>query len=432
MKLLIKGGEVVDPSSNREGNFDVLIENGRVVEVAEPGMFSSISDLQIIDAKDKWVTPGLIDPHVHLREPGEEWKETIESGTRAAVLGGFTSVCCIPNTKPVNDDASVTELILEKAQQAGFARVHPMGAVSIGIAGKEMAHLENLAEAGCVAFTDDGLPVATAGLMRRALEWCSQLDMPIACHQEEMSLTPGGVMNESDLSFRLGLKGMPGAAEDITTARDIELSRLTGGQVHFLHVSTARSVTLIRRAKADGINVTGEVCPHHLYLTEDSLETYDTNYKMSPPLRSKEDQAALWEGLIDGTLDLVASDHAPHHFDSKNVEFENAPMGILGLQTSLPLMLEAVRDNKISRLRLIQALSTKASEIYRLGLGTLAKNAIADITIIDPNFEYEFCRKLNASKSINSPFFGMKLKGIASDVIVGGQIVVKDREVVNV
>ena len=423
---LIKGGLVIDPSSDREGQFDILIDGDKIKEIDRPGTFDK-AQAEVIDAKDRWVVPGLVDLHVHLREPGFEWKETVKTGCEAALLGGYTTVCCMPNTNPVNDTAEVTRYIIEKAREAG-ARVLPIGAVSLGSKGVQLAHLEEQMKAGCVAFSDDGEPVYNAGVMRKALEWCERFGVAISCHEEDKSLSCGGCMNESGLSARMGLVGMPTVAEDVMVARDIELARYTGGKVHICHVSSARSVELIRRAKKDGIQITAEVTAHHLTLTEDLVEGYDTNAKMSPPLRGEADRLGLIEGLKDGTLDALASDHAPHEYDSKNVEFAKASMGILGLQTSLSLMLDFVSRGVITRRRAIDALAAAPARCFGLEYGTLRKGALADLTIIDPTYRWQFRKEIVKSKSFNSPFLGRELCGIADTVLVGGRVVVSNQQ----
>lgn len=428
--ILIKNGYLIDPESSREGEYDLLVEESCIKEIQKRGGFSNVQVKQTIDAKDCWVVPGLIDLHVHLREPGFEWKETVRSGCEAAVLGGYTAVCCMPNTSPTNDCAEVTKYILEKTKQAGLARVFPIGAVSQGLKGKQMGPFSEMKEAGCVAFSDDGEPVYDAALMRRALEWCLMLGVPIACHEEDKSLSACGCMNESALSTRLGLKGWPKVAEEVMIARDIELARVTGGKIHICHVSTARGVELIRRAKKDGILVSAEVTPHHLLLTEERIGEYDTSAKMSPPLRNSEDNEALIAGLQDGTIDCVASDHAPHETDSKNVEFSKATFGILGLQTTLPLMLEFVRTKKITAKRLVQVLSSEPSRIFNLGVGKLDKGSLADVTIINPEYSWRFRKDVVRSLSFNSPFMGRDMHGIAETVLVSGKVVVEGQKLV--
>lgn len=422
--ILIKNGLVIDPANNLEAEKDVLVENGLIRELGQPGSLNSVKIERSIDAKGKWVVPGLIDLHVHLREPGFEWKETIESGSRAAALGGFTSICCMPNTSPTNDRAEITRFILERATQAKLSRVLPIGSVSLALKGQDLAPLSELAQAGCVAFSDDGEPVWNSGLMRRALEWCLMLGLPISCHEEDKCLSSGGCMNESALSFKMGLIGMPKVAEEVMIARDIELARSTGGKVHICHVSSARSVELIRRAKNDHIKISAEVTPHHLLLNEDSVSNYDTNFKMSPPLREQEDVEGLLQGVKDGTLDAIASDHAPHELDSKRVEFSKASFGVIGLQTNLPLTLELIRTEKISRLRAIEAWTSAPAKAFGLPYGTLRKGAAADVCVIDPNPEWKFDGSQVESKSKNSSFLGRDLKGMADTVIRNGEVLV--------
>ena len=427
--MLIRNGHLIDPAADRDGPCDILIEAGRVRDIQPPGGFARLTVPETIDARGRWILPGLIDLHVHLREPGFEWKETVQTGTEAAVLGGFTSICCMPNTNPTNDCAEVTRYIREKAEQAGLARVLPIGSVSLGLKGKQLAPLSELKHAGCVAFSDDGEPVYDAGMMRRALEWASMLGATISCHEEDKSLSCGGCMHESHLSMRLGLKGMPAVAEDVMVARDIELARVTKAKTHICHVSSARSIELIRRAKADGIPVTCEVTPHHLALTEDAVVDYDTNCKMSPPLRSAEDRDALFQGLVDGTVDAIASDHAPHELDSKRKEFSLASFGILGLQTSLPLLLEFVAQGKLTRKRAVELLTSGPARCFGLAAGTLNGGAVADLAIVDPEFSWTFTKDVIRSKSHNSPFMGRAFRGSAESVLVGGKIVVRDRVV---
>lgn len=426
--LLIEGGYMIDPASGREGEYDLLVEGERIAEIEKRGGFAGLKPQHRIDASGRWVTPGLIDLHVHLREPGFEWKETVKSGAQAAVLGGFTTVCCMANTNPVNDCAEVTKYILDKAREAGAANVLPIGAVSMGLKGKELAPLSEMRNAGCAAFSDDGEPIYDAGLMRRALEWSLMLDATISCHEEDRCLSRGGVMNESPLAYRLGLNGMAKVAEDVMVARDIELARLTGGRVHICHISSARGVELVRRAKNDGIRITAEVTPHHLVLNEQAVADYDTNSKMSPPLREEEEREALVAGLKDGSIDAVASDHAPHELDSKRIEFSRAAMGILGLQTSLPLLLEMVEKGQISRQRAIESLTSAPAKAFRLDAGRLAKGAPADIAIIDPQHAWTFGPEVVRSLSMNSPFLGRSMKGSAESVLVRGRVAVKDRE----
>jgi dihydroorotase len=424
--IVIHGGTVIDAATDRDGAFDILVEDGRVTAVEKPGVLKSHTDAERIDAKGQWVMPGCIDLHVHLREPGEEWKETIQTGAEAAVLGGFTSICCMPNTKPANDSAEVTRFILEKARAAGAARVLPIGAISMERKGKQLAPYNELAKAGCVAFSDDGDPVADAGLMRRALEWCLMLGLPLSCHEEDRSLSCGGCMNESPLSLRLGLKGFPGVAEDVMIARDIELARFTKGKVHICHVSTARGIELIRRAKNDGINVTCEVAPHHLVLDETCVSSYDTNCKMMPPLKPHEDIEGLFAGIEDGTVDAIASDHAPHDRDSKLVEFSRATVGILGLQTSLPLFVDLCSSGRVSRRRMVELLCYGPARSFGLSSGTLRVGSEADITVVDPGQRWRFTEDEVRSKSRNSPFVDRDLVGKTTHVLVGGRRVVRD------
>jgi dihydroorotase len=426
--IVIHGGWIIDASSDRDGEFDILIEHGKVAAIEKPGVLRDKSDADRIDAKDQWVLPGCVDLHVHLREPGEEWKETVQTGAEAAVLGGYTSICCMPNTKPANDSAEVTRFILEKAKAAGAARVLPIGAISMERRGSQLAPYSELAKAGCVAFSDDGDPVADAGLMRRALEWCLMLGLPLACHEEDRNLSCCGSMNESPLSLKLGLRGFPGVAEDVMIARDIELARFTKGKVHICHVSTARGVELIRRAKNDGINITCEVAPHHLVLDEQCLCSYDTNYKMMPPLKDHEDIEGLFGGLADGTVDAIASDHAPHDRDSKLVEFSRATVGILGLQTSLPLLVEMCQAGTISRKRMVDLLSAGPSRAFGLPYGTLKVGAEADVVVVDPLRSWVFAEEAVRSKSKNSPFVGKKLTGATRHVLVAGKQVVAGGE----
>lgn len=428
--LLIKNALLVDAYSNLEAERDVLIENGKIKAVDSPGSFDNQKCGGVIDAGGLWLLPGLIDLHVHLREPGFEWKETVESGVRAAVAGGYTTICAMPNTNPVNDKTEITKFILNQADKAGLAKLVPIGAVSQRLKGQCMSPISELYQAGCPAFSDDGEPVFDSGLMRRALEWSHMHDAVICCHEEDKCLSCGGAMNESALSYRLGIKGMPTIAEDVMVARDIELARYTGGKVHICHISSDRGVELVRRAKNDGINVTCEVTPHHLSLTEESVSGYDTNFKMSPPLRTEKIRQALIEGLKDGTIDVVASDHAPHEVDSKLQSFQEASMGILGLQTSLPLMLEFYRAGVLSRKRLAEVLATRPAEIFGLEQGKIQVGSPADLVLIDPEYKWTFDKEKILSKSFNSPFIGKEFQGIADTVIVDGRVVKRNKELI--
>ena len=418
---LIRNGLIIDTYSKKEYVGDILTEGKYIKAIDKPGSFAQLEGIdEVIDATDKLVTPGLIDIHIHLREPGEEWKETIQSGALAAIHGGFTTVCCMPNTNPVNDKEEITKYILSKSKEAGLCKVYPIGAVSNNLEGKEMAPLSELKNAGCVAFSDDGYPVYDSNLMRRALEWTKMFGGIITCHEEDSYLSNKGSMNESPLSFKLGLVGWPKVAEEVLIARDIELARITKSRVHICHVTTKRGVTLIRRAKEDGIPITGETALHYLLLNEKAVEGYNTYAKINPPLRNEEDSEALLEGLIDGTLDAIASDHAPHDDDSKIVEFEKAANGSIGLQSTLPLTLELIRKGKISRMRAFEALTISPAKVFSLKEGKLLKGELADLTIIDYSHKYVYDKSIIKSKSTNSVFLEREMQGIASNVIIEG------------
>lgn len=422
-KFILKGARVVDPALSIDDNRDLLIENGKIQAVDRPGSLNAINDADVIDVGGKLITPGLIDIHTHLREPGQEWKETILSGSEAAVAGGFTTICCMPNCVPSNDNAEVTRYILKKAEEAKLCKVLPIGAISVDRKSKELAPMLELKEAGCVAFSDDGAPVRDAGLMRRALEYNLMLGTVLAVHEEEEQLTHGAVMNESVRSVKMGLRGFPGAAEDIMIARDIELARLTGGRVHFLHVSTARAVTLIKRAKEDGIPVTAETAPHYLTLDDSAIEGFNTQAKVSMPLRDKADSLALIRGIKDGVIDCIASDHAPHEADSKNIEFDKASFGFLGLQTMLPLSLAKVRTGELTLARVIESLTTAPAKCFNMPIPSLKQGAIADISVIDLDAKYKLTPEIIKSKSKNTPFMNWDLQGRAVLTIVDGKIV---------
>ncbi len=420
--LLIKNGTVIDPAQSIEAPRDVLIRDGQVEAIGEA---LDADDAEIFDATGCLVAPGFIDLHVHFREPGFEYKETIESGARAAVAGGFTAVCCMPNTKPVNDNASVTSFIVERARTA-LARVYPIGAITQGSKGEQLAEIGEMKRAGIVAISDDGRPVCDAGLMRRAMEYASDFDLTVVDHCEDCCLAPGWMMHEGEYSALLGLKGLSGAAEDLQVSRDIQLAEITGARVHIAHISTARSVDFVRQAKARGLRVTCEATPHHFTLTDAEVyrRHYDTNTKMAPPLRSQSDLEAVIEGLRDGTIDAIATDHAPHHANEKMLEFDKAPNGIIGLETAVGLTLDQlVHTGVISPGRMVELLSVNPARIFDLPGGTLKPGAAADVTIFDPQRVTKVDVHKSCSKSRNTPFDGRELKGAPVATIVAGRIV---------
>jgi dihydroorotase len=411
-KLLIHGGRVIDPSQDLDGSFDLLIEDGHVAKI--DGRIRKPKDAEAFDAAGLVVCPGLIDIHVHLREPGQEYKETVRTGTMAAAAGGFTAVACMANTEPVNDSRSVTEHILLEARRHGFARVHPIGAISKGLLGEELAEIGEMVRAGARAVSDDGKPVMNAELMRRALLYAQHFGIPVIQHAEDLNLTGGGVMHEGEWSTKLGLPGIPGAAEDVMVARDLILAEDTGGRYHVAHLSTARSLEMVRRARQQGLRVTCEAAPHHLVLTDEEVAKsgFSTNTKMKPPLRSGRDREALVNGLADGTVDCIASDHAPHHQDEKDVQFNLAPFGILGLETTLSLCLDRLaRPGILSLPRLVELLSTGPARVLNLPGGTLAAGSPADVTVFDPEAEVTIRAAAFRSRSRNTPFDGWKLRG---------------------
>jgi dihydroorotase len=422
MSLLISNGLIVDPAQDLEEVRDLLVEDGRITGL-EPAGTIPAEGREVIDARGLVVAPGLIDMHVHLREPGEEYKETIESGTKAAARGGFTGVACMPNTKPVNDAHAVTRFILDQAEKHGKARVYPVGAISQGSLGKNLSEYGELKETGCVAVSDDGWPVMNALLMRRALEYARTFDMLVISHAEDLDLRGDGVMHEGKVSVRLGLKGMPAAAEEIMVYRDIRLARLTGSRLHIAHVSTAGSVAIIREAKLSEMGITAETAPHYFSLTDEAVEGFDTNAKVNPPLRSEWDRQAVLEGLADGTLDAIACDHAPHSVLEKDLEFNAAAFGLIGLETSLGLSLRLVHEGVLSLSQLIAKMSTNPARILGILGGKLAVGSPADITIIDPNREWTVDTAQFASKSRNCPFQSWNLKGRAVMTVVGGKVI---------
>jgi dihydroorotase len=430
MKKLLKGGRVVDPANGIDGMFDVLIDGDRIAQV---GRGLPVAGATVVELPAAFiVSPGLIDMHVHLREPGQEHKETVATGTASAVAGGFTAVACMPNTSPVNDSATVTSLILAKAREANLARVYPIGAVSKGSKGELLADIAELRQAGCVAITDDGHPTATAMLMRRALEYAGMFDMPLVEHCEDPSLKGDGVAHEGFHASSLGLRGIPGACEALGAERGILLAELTGSHFHVAHMSARQSMRAVRKGKEAGIRVTCEVAPHHFTLTDESLASpipYDTNTKMNPPLREVADRDAMIAGITDGTVDVIATDHAPHHYDEKKVEFDRAPFGIVGLETAVPLTFDRlVHAGHISISRMIELLAVNPARILRVSGGTLSAGAPADITILAPDLAVTIRANALRSKSKNTPFDGWQLRGGIAATIVGGRTVYTNPE----
>ena len=423
--LRISGGMIVDPVAGTESLGDVLVADGKIagLEVEGSTPAEEFAGAEVIDARGLLVLPGAVDMRVHLREPGFEYKESIESGTRAAVAGGVTSVACMPNTKPVNDNAAVTRYILERARMAAAARVFPIGAVSVGLEGENLAEFAGMHEAGIVAVSDGGRVVADAELMRRALECVKLFDIPVIDHAEDASLAAGGLMHEGAVSLRLGLRGIPAEAEEVVVARDIALAQLTGGRLHIGHLSAAGSVRRIRAARAAGIRVTAEASPHHLWLNDEAVGAYETNAKVSPPLRGEADREALLEGLGDGTIDVIASDHAPHHRDEKDVEFESAKSGVVGLETLLPLTLRLVREGVMDRATAISKVTSQPAEILGLGLGLMEVGREADLALVDPEARWVVGGEEFLSKGRNTPFEGLELVGRTVMTIVRGNVV---------
>jgi dihydroorotase len=420
--ILIRGGRVVDPSQGLDRPMDVLLADGTIARLGDD--LDAPEGAEVMDAGGKLVTPGLIDVHVHLREPGGEHKETIASGARAAAAGGFTTICAMPNTEPAIDTAAAVGFVMAEGQRAGSTRVLPVGCLSKGRAGQELAEVGEMVDAGAVAITDDGSPVMDSGLMRLALEYSLNFGIPVADHPEDVGLSRDGAMNEGLVSTRLGLRGKPNASEDIHIVRDLLLAEFTGGHIHLQHVSTAYGVEAIRQAKARGVQVTAEATPHHLILTDEAVEGYRTEAKMNPPLRTAEDRDAVREGLRDGTLDTLATDHAPHHYDEKEAAFDDAPNGIVGLETSLGLVLtHVVGEGLIDLSIMVERMSLAPAQAFHLSGGTLAQDSVADVTIIDPDLEWTVDPKTFLSRSSNTPFAGWTLKGRATTTIVDGRVV---------
>jgi len=422
MNLLLKGGRVIDPSTGLDQIQNLLIENGRISGRIEDGQIPAEPDLAVIDISGKIAVPGLIDMHTHLREPGSEYKETIASGSEAAIAGGFTSIACMPNTNPVNDNRSTTEFILKRAAECGLASVYPIAAISLKSEGAMLSEFWDLKEAGAVGFSDDGRPVMNSALMRRALEYASSLDMPIISHCEDINLSAGGVMHEGAVSAEIGLVGIPAAAEEIMVARDILLAEYTGAHIHIAHVSTKGAVRLVREAKARGIRVTAETAPHYFMLTDEALRAFDTSAKVYPPLRGIEDREAIREGLSDGTIDTIASDHAPHARTDKELEFDYAANGITGLETSLALSLSLVQEGVLTFPELIRKMTINPARLLRIRKGTLCDGADADIAVIDPLKEWTVDSRLFRSRGKNTPFQDWHLQGKAVMTIGGGEI----------
>lgn len=419
--ILIKNGHLIDPANGKDGNFDLLIENGKVLKVGK--RISAPKGTEVIDVKGAIVSPGFIDVHVHFREPGQEYKETIATGSKAAAAGGFTSVCCMANTSPVNDNASVTQSILESARKGAKVNVFPIGAVTKNLDGIEMAEIAELKVAGCVALSDDGRTVKNAALYRSAMEYAKSFGLPVISHALCSDLMGKGVMNEGFVSTELGLPGIPHEAEDVIISRDIALAVLTNCHTHIAHVSTARGVELLREAKKKKWPVSGEVTPHHFTLTDEACRTYDPNTKMAPPLRTTQDIKAIEKGLADGSIDVIATDHAPHSISDKEVDFEEAPFGIIGLETAFALSLRLVHRNIIDLKKMVELLSVNPSKIMNLGRGSLKEGSVADLVIFDPKHEWTYDVNKSFSKSRNSPFHGEKFKGAVLKTFVGGKLV---------
>ena len=423
MDLCLRGGRVIDSRRGIDAEADVLIQGGAIARVGAGIAGGAGPDVRIVDVRGSWVVPGFIDLHCHLREPGQEYKEDIETGTRAAAAGGFTAVCAMPNTTPPNDTRAVTELVVRRAREVGAVRVYPVGAISKGLGGEALAEMGELKEAGCVAVSDDGRPVMNGELMRRAMEYARTFGLTIVQHCEDLTLSAGGSMNEGPVATRAGIRAQPTSAESTMVARDLELCALTGARYHVAHLSCAESVRLVRDAKRRGLPVTCEVTPHHLTLTDEACAHYDTHAKCNPPLRSGRDVSALREALADGTIDAVATDHAPHSPVEKEVEFEQAAFGIIGFETAIPLLLELVRAGTLSPSLLVQRMSPGPAAAFGLPGGTLAEGAPADVTVIDPEAAWTCEPAALWSRSRNTPFTGRTLRGRAALTIVGGKIV---------
>ncbi len=421
----IKGGEVIDPRSGTKKALDIVIKKGKIERLLPPGNLNLTNDIDVkmIDASGMIVTPGLIDMHVHFREPGEEYKETIATGSQAAAAGGFTAVACMPNTSPINDSRSVTEFVLERARKANLIRVYPIAAISMGQKSESLTEFGDLKQAGAVAVSDDGRPVTSSELMRRAIEYARFFNLPVISHCQDLDLSNKGVMHEGAISTKLGLQGIPAASEEIMVVREILLAKLTGYPVHIAHVSTEGSVEFIKRAKEGGIPVTAETAPHYFSLDHTAVIGFDTNAKMYPPLREPKDVEAIKRGLSDGVIDVIATDHAPHSPIEKDIEFDKAAFGIIGLETALPLTLALVREGVMDLTSAIAKLSYNPASILSIKGGTLEEGKEADLTIIDPNNEYVIKKDSFQSKSHNSPFIGRKMKGKAMLTMVGGRIV---------
>jgi dihydroorotase len=425
--IIIQGGTVIDPG-RFHGRADVMIQGGKIIDIGHPlkSRLQGPEPCRTIAANGCIISPGFVDLHCHLREPGFEYKETIQSGAASAVAGGFTSICCMPNTQPVNDNGSITEFILTKGREAGTARIFPIGAITKRSEGEELADIGELVEAGCIAISDDGRPVMNSLVMRRAMEYAKAFGVPVVDHCEDLHLSCGGSMNEGLISTELGIPGIPNASEEVMVARNLSLAHLTGVHVHLAHLSTARSVELVREAKRQGLPVSAEVCPHHFSVTEEAVRGYNSNAKMNPPLRADADVQALKAGLRDGTIDVIATDHAPHALQEKQLEFDSAPFGIVGFETALPLTLRLVTEGVLSLEEALDKLTNRPAQLFHLPVGTLEVGKDADLTIFDPEEEWVIDPNRFYSKSRNTPFGGWTVKGRIKKTLVGGRLVYED------